>query len=160
MKRSKTAAAASTAVTGKASSVTEKGATLNATVNPDGTGDTKCIFEYGTSATPYEKTAPCATLPGSGTNPVAVSAAISDLSASTTYHFRIVAENASRPRAKEQMKRSKPWVPRRPSRAMPAPSPKKGRALSATVNPDGIAVTACTFEYGSAAFFAMSRPTN
>ena len=90
-----TAAAVSppTAVTGKASEVTETSATLNATVNPNGTAVTKCTFEYGT--TTLDKTAPCATLPGSGSSPEAVTAAIGSLSANTTYHFKIVAENAS-----------------------------------------------------------------
>ncbi len=43
----------------------------------------------------YGKTAPCTPTPGSGTSPEAVTAAISGLSADTTYHFRIVAENAN-----------------------------------------------------------------
>jgi hypothetical protein len=83
---------APTVVTEPASGVASKAATLNATVNPEGSQVTACTFEYGTT-TSYEATAPCASLPGSGTSPVAVSAAISGLKASTTYHFRIVATN-------------------------------------------------------------------
>ena len=79
-------------MTKAASSVTETGATLNATVNPEGTTVTKCEFEYGTS-TSYGKTAPCASAPGSGSSSVGVSAAITGLSANTTYDFRIVATN-------------------------------------------------------------------
>jgi subtilase family serine protease len=80
-------------ITGAASSVEATGAVLNATVNPDGSAVTACRFEYGLS-TSYGSSAACSSLPGSGTSPVAVSAAIAGLTAKTTYHFRIVASNA------------------------------------------------------------------
>ena len=153
----KTVATAPTAVTGKASSITEKGATLNATVNPNGTSVTKCTFEYGTSTTPYEKTAPCATLPGSGTTAVAVSAAVSGLSASTTYHFRIVAENTSPTKGEGADEAFKTVGPPTAVTGKASSITENGATLNATVNPNGIAVTACTFEYGSAAFFAIAQ---
>jgi PKD repeat protein len=80
-------------VTGAAGAVGVSSATLNATVNPRGPSVTKCTFEYGTS-TLYGSSAPCAFLPGAGSAPVTVSAALSGLSANTLYHFRIVASNA------------------------------------------------------------------
>ncbi len=76
-----------------ASPIAQTTATLNATVNPNGGKSNKCEFEYGETAS-YGKTASCASLPGSGTSPVAVSAAITGLAANTTYHFRISATNA------------------------------------------------------------------
>ena len=82
-----------TVVTKAASSVTQTTATLNATVNPNGGEVTDCKFEYGTTET-YGSTASCSSLPGSGTSPVAVSAAVTGLTANTTYHFRISATNA------------------------------------------------------------------
>ena len=85
---------APTAVTGAASAVTQSSATLNATVNPNGQTVTDCHFNYGTT-TAYESSAPCSKLPGSGTEPVAVSAPVSGLSANTTYHFQVVATNAT-----------------------------------------------------------------
>jgi hypothetical protein len=81
-----------TVVTEPATAVASKSATLNATVNPEGSQVTSCTFEYGTT-TAYGSSAPCASLPGSGTSPVPVSAAISGLNASTAYHFRIAATN-------------------------------------------------------------------
>jgi hypothetical protein len=81
-----------TVETDPASSVKQNSATLNATVNPEGSEVTACTFEYGTSPA-YGSSVPCSSLPGAGTSPVAVSAAISGLSASTTYHFRISATN-------------------------------------------------------------------
>jgi sugar lactone lactonase YvrE len=78
-----------------ASSITLTSATLNASVNPIGQGEvSECKFEYGTT-TSYGSSAPCVPSPGSGESPVAVSASVSGLPASTTYHFRVSATNAS-----------------------------------------------------------------
>jgi hypothetical protein len=77
-----------TVVTASASSVTNFSATLNGTVNPNGT-DTKAFFEWGTT-TAYGSTTPVQAL-GSDTNVIAVSAAISNLTHQTTYYYRLVA---------------------------------------------------------------------
>jgi hypothetical protein len=63
-------------------------ATLNGTVDPNGT-ETSYHFEYGTS-TAYGLQSPTQTA-GSGSDPVAVQATISGLTANTTYHYRLVA---------------------------------------------------------------------
>ena len=83
-----------TVATGAASSVTQSSATLNATVNPNGEEVSYCGLEYGTS-TSYTASALCTPSAGSSTTPVAVSASVAGLSANTTYHFRIVAANAT-----------------------------------------------------------------
>ena len=75
-----------------AGSITQTTATLNAMVNPNGNEVSSCTFEYGTT-TAYGKTAPCTPAPGAGSSSMAVSAAISGLSANTTYHFRVSATN-------------------------------------------------------------------
>ena len=82
-----------TTTTKAASTVTPTAATLSATVNPNGGEVGKCEFEYGETNT-YGKTASCASLPGSGTSPVEVSASLTGITANTTYHFRISATNA------------------------------------------------------------------
>jgi hypothetical protein len=79
-------------VTGSPSSLGQVSATLNATVNPNEGLVSECKFEYGTSEA-YGSSVDCATEPGAGTSPVAVSAALAELSAGSTYHFRIVATN-------------------------------------------------------------------
>jgi hypothetical protein len=79
-----------TIVTGAASAVTSTSATLNATVDPDGASVSDCHFDYGTTVA-YGSSAPCDSLPGSGESAVAVTASLTGLSASTTYHFRVVA---------------------------------------------------------------------
>ncbi len=81
-----------TASTGSASDVTENTAVLSGTVNPQG-AETKFRFEYGTdtsygSATPWFAA-------GNGTSELSVNATITGLTPSTTYHFRIVAENSA-----------------------------------------------------------------
>ncbi|HSZ06172.1 MAG TPA: hypothetical protein VK778_13375 [Solirubrobacteraceae bacterium] len=85
-------ASAPTVVTGPASSITQASATLNATVNPDGSEVSSCELEYGTT-TSYGVTVPCSPSPGQGSGPVAVSASPTGLAADTTYHFRVVATN-------------------------------------------------------------------
>ena len=85
-----------TVVTKPASAVTQTTATLNATVNPNGGEVKECTFEYGLTNT-YGKTAPCTPSPGSGSSPVAVSAAVTGLTLNTGYHFRVSATNSSGP---------------------------------------------------------------
>lgn len=80
--------------TNAASGVTSSGATLNGTVNPEGDATTY-QFEYGTS-TSYGSTAPASPgSAGSGTTAVNESAAVSGLSPSTTYHYRLDATNST-----------------------------------------------------------------
>jgi sugar lactone lactonase YvrE len=80
------------ATTRAATSVKATQATLNATVNPEGTA-TEYHFEYG-ETTSYGTSIP---IPdetiGSGTEKVVVSEPVIGLSTDTTYHYRIVAKN-------------------------------------------------------------------
>ena len=75
--------------------VSASAATLFASVNPRGSSVSTCKFEYGTT-TSYGSSVSCASLPGSGSSPVAVDASIaSGLAANTEYHYRISATNSS-----------------------------------------------------------------
>ncbi len=85
-------AATPTAITGTVSAVGGTSATLNGTVNPGGVA-TDWWFEYGTSASYGSKTA--TTAAGSGSTNTSVSKALSGLAPATTYHYRLVAKNAS-----------------------------------------------------------------
>jgi hypothetical protein len=80
-------AEAATAVTGPAQPATNT-ATLNGTVNPQG-ADTQYFFEYGTTTSYGVATSPQSA--GSGSANVPVQAVVSGLTASTTYHYRLVA---------------------------------------------------------------------
>jgi hypothetical protein len=75
-----------------ASSVSASAATLNGTVNPSGSS-TRYYFQYGKS-TSYGSSAPAVSL-SSGTPAMGVTAALSGLPSATTYHFRLVAANAT-----------------------------------------------------------------
>jgi thermitase len=79
-------------LTGAASDVTASGATLGGSVNPAGTA-TSYYFEYGTTSGYGSHTPPQSV--GSGSQPAAVSAPVSGLAPSTTYHYRLVALRGS-----------------------------------------------------------------
>ena len=70
-------------------------ATIEATINPEN-DDTKCVVEYGETA-PGETVVPCEPEDiGSGHGGQPASARLKGLTAGTTYHYRVVAENAAK----------------------------------------------------------------
>jgi Bacterial Ig-like domain (group 1) len=81
--------------TGGASSITANSATLNGSVNPNGSATT-AYFQWGTS-TNYGNTVPNPALScGSGNNTIGVSVqSLSGLAPSTTYHYRLVASSSA-----------------------------------------------------------------
>jgi hypothetical protein len=77
-----------------AAQVTSESARLDVELNPLGS-PTSYVFEYGRQGAPYETTVP--TPPanaGSGVSDVADGIVIEHLSPDTTYHYRVVAQNA------------------------------------------------------------------
>jgi hypothetical protein len=85
---------APTASTGAPKAVTAISAVLTGTVNPGGQATTY-YFQYGTS-TAYGATTPSPPASaGSGTTNVRVSAVAGSLAPSATYHYRVIATNAS-----------------------------------------------------------------
>ncbi len=159
---------APTAETKAASSITQTGATLNATVNPNSGEVTECKFEYATAAVfeltgTYSSSIPCSALPGAGTSPVAVSAPITGLTANTTYHFRIVAMNSGGPgKGTDETFKTLPEVvtPLAPTAETNAASAvgQTGATLNAMVNPNGFEVTECEFEYGTTNLYGKTIP--
>lgn len=79
-----------TVTRGAASGITQTGATLNGTVNPQGDATT-CRFQYGTT-TAYGSEVAMAS-PGAGSAAVPVNASAAGLTAGTMYHFRLVCSN-------------------------------------------------------------------
>ncbi len=69
-------------------------ATLEAQVNPENQRSTSCVFEYGETAA-YGTTAACAPPTVEGSSDQGVSAAVSALTPSKTYHYRVVVGNAT-----------------------------------------------------------------
>ena len=80
-----------TVTTGSATSVTSSSATLNGTVNPNGSSTTY-YFQYG--ATTSYGTNTTSTSAGSGSSSVTASASVSGVSSGTTYYYRLVATNS------------------------------------------------------------------
>ena len=148
---------APTVVTGAASSVTQTAATLKATVNPNGGNVSECKLEYGTTIS-YGSSAPCASLPGSGTSPVAVSASVTGLSANTEYHFRISATNAGgTSTGSDQTFKTLPNAPTVVTGAASSVT-QTAATLKATVNPNGGNVSECKLEYGTTISYGSSVP--
>jgi hypothetical protein len=136
--------AAPVVTTKAASSVKDTTATLNGSVNPNGQA-TNVYFEYGTS-TAYGAKSPAVSA-GTGTAAKNMSAAVSGLIGGATYHFRIVAVNATGTTAGTDltfMTAGKPVV------HTGAPSSVTGTSatLTGTVDPDGHS-TSWYFEYGT-----------
>jgi plastocyanin len=80
------------ATTGGATTVGITEATLTGSVRPNGFATTY-FFNYGTTSAYGQKTAEAAA--GSGRSAVPASAPLTGLAAATTYHFQLVAKNAS-----------------------------------------------------------------
>ena len=81
------------ATTGPATAVGTTVATLNGTVNANGSSTT-VIFEYGTTVS-YGTTVTADQSPVTGTTNTLVSKGISGLTPGTTYHFRVAATSSS-----------------------------------------------------------------
>ncbi len=135
---------APTVTTGAATGITEKEATLNGTVNPEGS-ETKYYFEYGTTESLGSKTAEVSA--GSGTTSVEVNKVITALTASTTYYYRIAATNAGGTTfgvKKTFATSAKPTAETKPATSVG----ETAVTLKGTVNPKG-AETKYYFEYGT-----------
>jgi hypothetical protein len=153
------AASAPTATTGDASAVTDAQATLAGTVNPQGQL-TSYAFQYGTTTAYGQQTA--LTSAGSGSAEVAVRADLAGLTAGTTYHYRVIATNASGTTVgADRTFRTTGTAPPPP----PAPSATTGGAtvigasatLGGSVNPNGVA-SSYYFEFGTTAAYGQQTP--
>ena len=135
---------APTAVTGSASSVAPTSAKLNGTVTANAQATT-WYFEYGTTTAYGSKTA--AKSAGSGTNAVKVSASLTHLKTTTTYHYRLVATNGSGTAIGSDRNFSTSLAPA--VRTGPAQNTGTTTAtLTGSVDPRGRATT-WYFEYGT-----------
>jgi hypothetical protein len=145
--------------TGAATEVAQTDATLNGVVDPEATEVTSCLFQYGTT-TSYGHSTPCDSSPGAGNTPVAVHAHVNGLLPGTSYHFRIVASYAAADSyTYGEDETLATLAPRIESESTFAVS-EKAATVEAQIDPEGINVTECRFEYRtlSEAAFAYTAP--
>lgn len=155
------AAVAPTAGTGTGSPTSETHATLAGLVNPNGSTVSVCYFEYGRSAT-YELAVPCEQTVGEGSEPVAVTATVGGLAGGTTYHFRVVAANATGAGFGADHEFAMPLPPMAETFYANPGFPSFEGSTSATfegiVFSNGSVVTLCQFEYGVTPGFSLTVP--
>src|SRR5207302_171664 len=126
-------------------------------VNPNGGAVSDCRFEYG-STSAYGSSVPCASLPGSGTAAVAVSAEVEGLAPNSTYHFRIVASNADATgTGGAQTFTTVAHAPNAITAAASALT-HTSATLNATLFPYPALFRSCRFEYGSTSAYGSSVP--
>lgn len=145
-----------TASTVVVTSITQTGATLRGTVNPNGINVTECRFEYSTDRS-FGLSVPCSSLPGSGSSPVDVSADVTGLSASTTYNVRLVARSSAG--LTNGGDASFATLPNAPAVTTGDATSltQTGATLGGTVNAQG-ATTTCVIEYGTTTSYGSSAP--
>ena len=146
-------AAAPVAITGTVSAVGGTSATLNGTVNPSGAA-TDWWFEYGTSTAYGSKTT--TTDAGSGVANLSVSRALSGLAPATTYHYRLVAKNASTTNGADGLfTTASPPVAVTSTATGVGPT---GATLGGTVNPNGQS-TDWYVDYGTSTSYGTKTAT-
>ena len=149
-------------MTEAASAITQTAASLNASVNPNGGTVTECELEYGTAAVyestkSYESKVPCTPSPGSGENPVAVSAPLTGLTPNTTYHYRVSATSTGgNGQGADQTLTTLPDAPTLETKPASAIT-QTAASLNATINPNGGEVSECTLEYSAAAVYELTK---
>ncbi len=143
-------AASPSVVTGAAQQVRFASASVTGTVNPGGVA-TSYYFQYGTTSSYGLQTS--ATSAGAGSANVGVSQALSGLAASTTYHYRLVATNASATVAGHDATFTTTATPAPTVSTGPASSVGSSSAtLSGSLNPEGVATT-YYFQYGTSSAY-------
>ena len=108
----------------------------------------------------YEHTAKCEETPqaiGSGTSDVPVQLEIKGLRGGTVYHFRVLARKGSTTVPGKDVPESTSTVPVLSGEEASEVTASSAR-LKALVNPEGVQVSSCRFEYAEAAKYKASVP--
>ncbi len=139
---------------GEPAELTATSVKLHGSVNPEGSLVSECKFEYGTT-TAYGKIAKCSPSPGSGVAAVAVAGPITALKAGTSYDYRLLAKSSV---GTTKSANASFTTPRAPVVVIAAASEVgSGSAqLHGSVNPEGVTLTECKFEYGTSTAYGKS----
>ena len=143
------AAASPTASTGAASAVTYTKATLSGTVNLQGAPLVSCAFMYGTAA-PVSTPVPCSPMPSPSGGATTVTAAITGLTAGTTYQYQLVLTVVGLPPVVQGGIATFATIAA-PAVATTAATGifSTAATLNGTVNPEGATISNCHFIYGT-----------
>ncbi len=158
-----------TVTTGLASAIAPPNATIEGTVDPEGTPYTECSFEYGLTTavavqqntaddSPYEASAPCTEPPasiGEGSEPVTVHANLSGLSFGAVYHYRLAATNADGTSRGVERNFETPGAMIEVARVISVGTDEA--TLEARINPKG-SPTTYHIEYGTDTSYGTSTP--
>ncbi len=140
-----------------ASGLQATSATLNGTVNADGTSVTNCEFEWGSEEGVYPHTIPCSqATPFSGEDAVAVSAQLSGLQQGATYHYRLAVTNQNGTAHSEDETFFTPFPVNVLEESVSGVT-STSATLSAQLNPGG-GRTSYRFEYGTSTAYGSSAP--
>jgi hypothetical protein len=149
------------ATTSDATSITSTGATLNASINPEGSATT-FSFTYGTSPTLSGGTITTTSQSaGSGTSAQPESTSISGLAPYTTYYFEVQASNAGGPASGGILPFTTSAAAANPPAATTDAATSissTGATLNATINPEGSA-TNFSFTYGTSPTLSSGTTT-
>jgi hypothetical protein len=144
-----------TVTTTAATSITTTGATLNGTVNANGSSTT-VTFQYGLT-TSYGSTVTAAQSPVTGATVTAVSAAISGLSTCTLYHYRTVGVNAGGTTYGNDMTFTTACVAPTVVTVAASAITANSATLNGTVNANNSAATT-SFDYGLTTAYGTNIP--
>ena len=143
--------------TGSATNISSTAATLNGTVDPDGTSTTY-YFEYGTTTSLGSTTTAISV--GSGTTSLSESTYVSGLAANTTYYDRLIATNAygtAYGTTQSFYTTNSSAAPTATTYAATNLAPSTA-TLNGALNPDGNS-TSYYFEYGTTSSFGSTTTT-
>ena len=154
-----TSAVAPTATTAGASSITVSAATLNGSVNPNGT-DTTAWFEWGTSSTLQSPATTAKKSIGAVTTLQSITESIGMLTQGTTYYYRVVAQNAGGITNGSIVSFTTAMPPSQPTVSTNAATlvTGTGAQLNGTAIPNGVATDAW-FEWGTSPTLASYTTT-
>jgi hypothetical protein len=136
--------------------VTATTATLNAKVDAEGSQLTHCVFEYGQGSAEAQGSVPCVETV-TGTSGVSVHADVTGLAGQATYRFRLHATNANGDITSEEEEfttESLQTIEEARASEVTATSAN----LEARLNPHGLAVGSCEFQWGTSTAYGNSLP--
>lgn len=140
--------------TGSASSISRTSAQLGGQVAPAGGDVTSCVFEWG-ATTSYGNSEDCAEPTPYGAAK-SVSAELTGLTPGSTYHYRLVAENATGPNWGADGEFTTPFVNGVETKPATAVT-RKAATLNGSLEPDGIDAH-YYFEWGTDQGYGHSSP--